>query len=280
MKKHSIPNDILRSAFDAFLSGKGGDSPAHAAAHQNLLSLIEDGLLPLVEARKMLVDPDTVLAVVEKVRQDIEAEDQRKVDQNSRIKQELLERIHANSERTLNEQDAMRTEFRRLFDELHGHVNDVHAATQANRQTAEDIRAATREIKEVIPKIAVDSAAAAKAAGWKAGIVTALIVSPIAVITSYLGNKFTNVADRVLVPPTEEHEVIKASLPVSAPPPQPDPVPVVLGPKGPSCPATGQTMLELLQGGHKVLLPTSQGMASVCLRPNAPLVCKPQPFSR
>ncbi len=283
MQRHSIPNDILRSAYSTFLPKGNKGSSVHAIAFQAFMSMIEDGALSLAGARKMLADPKIVSDYIDDIKAHVEENQRKENHLISLANQKLLEKTHANSEKALTSQDAMRAEFKTLFDELHGHVQDIKLVAAENVRTAADIHAATKDnkaateaIKAVIPKIATDSAAAAKAARWKSSIVTALIVSPIGVLTGYLGNKFTNLADKVVVP-VEQHDVMTAppvTPAVNTPPPSSsDPLPVKLGTYGLYNPETGYSMLDLLEAGRTVTLPTNLG--NICLWLSPPFVLAP-----
>jgi len=298
MSSRTVPDDIVLRSFAVFRAGNRKYDDAAPYAVCNFITYIENGKLSFSKARQLLNDEAAIGVFIEENRETLRASEKRTLAQITLVNRELLERTHANSEKTLNGQDAMRAEFKGLIDELYSSVKVVGTVTEENAQTSADIRAATAENEATAKVIATQIAAlgaasedihaevkkAVKNTSTATAVLVGMGVGFLAGLpTNYVYERHFSIGEmnKKADAAHKDKDTVGASAP---PPPDKDAGTslVALPYNGLVNPLTGKSVVDLFNEGHSVKLLKQDG-SSICLQMPKLIPCvgaevpKPQP---
>jgi hypothetical protein len=193
---------------------------------------------------------------------------------NLAVSKALLEKTHANSEKTLNGQDAMRSEFKGLIDELHDSVKAVKSATSANETTAKAIATQVTALGTVSKDIHAEVKKAVKNTSTVTAVLVGLGVGFLAGLpANYVYERHFSVD--AMNKKAEAARRDKDTAGASAPPPPGNDKGesfVALPYSGLADPLTGKNLMDLFNEGNTVRLLKQDG-SSICLQMPKPIPC-------
>jgi hypothetical protein len=163
-----IPNDILRSAYNVFLSADREYDPAAAFAHSIFLANVKEQSTTIAEARTFLADEKRVLQYVERIR--VETDNKTKAKYQSDLERDIAK-----------EEEGYKQEVRSFISRADMNQQENRETASVIKDATKDIKAATEELKLAMTNIAPDAAKAAKAARFSSNARTALYLLPFAV---------------------------------------------------------------------------------------------------